>query len=82
MYQGAPADNDADDTPMSADNDADDTPIQRRQRCWWHPHERWQTPTNDTDSRAKQYGYTPQMLRFPLTAAFDDDDSADSGVIY
>ena len=32
MRQGAPADNDADDTPMSADNDADDTPIQRRQR--------------------------------------------------
>ena len=32
MYQGASADNDADDTPMSADNDAADTPIQRRQR--------------------------------------------------
>ena len=27
MCQGAPADNDADDTPMSADNDADDTPM-------------------------------------------------------
>ena len=27
MRQGAPADNDADDTPMSADNDADDTPM-------------------------------------------------------
>ena len=56
---------------MNADNDADDTPIQRRQ-----------TPANDTDSEAKQYGYTPQMLRSPLTVAFDDDDSADSGVIY
>ena len=27
MYQGAPADNDADDNSMSADNDADDTPM-------------------------------------------------------
>ena len=55
----------------SADNDAADTPIQRRQ-----------TPANDTDSETKHYGYPLQVLRFHITAAFDDDDSADSGVIY
>ena len=71
MHQGAPADNDADDNSMSADNDAADTPIQR-----------WQTPANDTDSEAKHCGYPLQVLRFHITAAFDDDDSADSGAIY
>ena len=62
------ADNDTDDTPMSADNDADDTPMNADK----HPQMiRIQGP-NNTDT-------PPQMLRFPLTAAFDDDDS---GVIY
>ena len=71
MHQGAPADNDADDNSMSADNDAADTPIQR-----------WQTPANDTDSETKHYGYPFKCYVPPLTAALDDDDSDDSGVIY
>ena len=65
MYQGAPADNDADDTPMSADNDTDDNSMSADNDAADTPIQRRQTPANDTDSRAKQYGYTPQMLRFP-----------------
>ena len=82
MYQGAPADNDADDTPMSADNDTDDNSMSADNDAADTPIQRRQTPANDTDSETKHYGYPLQMLRSPLTAAFDDDDSADSGVIY
>ena len=48
MYQGAPADNDADDTPMSADNDVDDTPF---------------SADNDTDDIPMNADKHPQMIR-------------------
>ena len=57
--------------PFSADNDTDDTPMNADK----HPQMiRIQGP-NNTDTPLKCYVS-------PLTAAFDDADSADSGVIY
>ena len=67
MYQGAPADNDTDDTPMSADNDTDDTPMNADK----HPQMiRIQGP-NNTDTPLKCYvspSPQPSMTMTALTA--------------